>query len=111
MLRCFDSFWVSLAYKVTAGKYNVVFLIVKIILLALLLLSLWISFSLPATDKAQYFVHFSRFNSSLELINDISCDIQKLFKYVNGTAIVAFFRILLAELARGATVFPNNLAL
>ena len=46
-----------------------------------------ICISLPAAEKAQ---HLS-LNSVFELINGISNDLQKLHKYFNGTAIVAFF--------------------
>ena len=110
MLRNYDSFLLSVANKVTTGTYNFVFLIVKMILLALLLLSLSLSFLLPTADKTENFVHFS-FNSTLQLINCISNDLQKLLKYFNGTAIVAIFKIPLVVLAGWATVFPNNLAL
>ena len=66
--------------------------------------------SLPAADKTQYFVHLS-FNYTLQWINGISNDFQKLLKYFNGTAIATFFRIPLAWFRLGwATVFPNNLA-
>ena len=70
-------------------------LIVKMILLGLSFV-----LSLPAADKTQYFVHLS-FNSILQLINGISSDLQKLLKYFNGTAIIAFFRILLALFGAG----------
>ena len=81
-------------------------LIVKIILLILLLTLL-----LPAAGKTQYLVHLS-FNSTLQLITDISSDLQKLLKYFNSTVIVAFFRIPLAKFGLGwTTMFPNNLAL
>ena len=65
-------------------------LIVKII-------SLWLELvlSLPVAAKTQYFFHLS-FNSILQLINGISSGLQKLFKYLNGTTFVAFFRIPLA---------------
>ena len=77
------------------------FLIVKIILLRLAsVLSALVAF------KTQYFVHLV-FSSILQLINRISSDIQKLFKYFNCTAIVVYFRILFASLA---SVFPNDLA-
>ena len=76
-------------YLFTTGAYNFVSLIVKIILLALLLLL--ISFSLPATVETQYFVHLS-FNSTLQLINGISSNLQKLLKYFNGTAIATFLK-------------------
>ena len=92
MLRRFDNFWLSLVDKVTTGTYNFVCLIVEIILLALL--------SLPAADKTQYFVNFS-VNSTLQLINCISNDLQKLLKYVNGAAVAAFFRIPLALFGLG----------
>ena len=58
--------------------------------------------------------------AALQLLNSISSDLQKLLKYFNGTAIVAFLKILLVWFGAGwtpvfsnnlATVFPNNLAL
>ena len=79
-------------------------------MLALLLLLLSLSFSLAVADKAQYFVHLS-FNSTLQLINHSSSDLQKLLKYFNVTAIVTFFRIPLAAVAGLATVFPYNFVL
>ena len=52
------------------------------------------------------------FNSTLQRINNISSDLQKLLKYINGTAIVTFFRTPLASPGAGwASVFPSNLAL
>ena len=66
----------------------------------MILLGLSFVLSLPAADKTQYFVHLS-FNSILQLINGISSDLQKLLKYFNGTAIIAFFRILLALFGAG----------
>ena len=81
-------------------------LIVKIILLPSLLL---LALSVPATEKTQRFVHLS-FNFTLQLINGISSDIQKLLKYFNAKAIVALFRIALEALSFWAAVFPNNLA-
>ena len=59
------------------------------------------------TDKTHSFVHLS-FNSTLQLLNGISNDLQNLLRYFNGTVIVAFFRI---PLLPSATVVPNNLAL
>ena len=76
----------SLADKVTTGTYNFVSLIVKIIL-ALIFSSTLLS--LPAADKTQYFVYLS-FNSTLQLINEISSNLEKLIKYFNGAAIVSF---------------------
>ena len=56
-------------------------------------------------------MHLS-FNSTFQLINGISSDIQKLLKFCNGTAIVAFLKIRLAASgADCATLFPNNFAL
>ena len=80
-------------------------LIVKII--SITLASSLILFSLPATDKTQYFLHLT-FNSTQQLINCISSDLQKLLKYFNGTAIAAFLKI---PFAPSATLFPNNLVL
>ena len=52
------------------------------------------------------------FNSTFQLINGISSDLQKFVKYVNSTAVVPFFRIRLDEFGTGwAAVFSNNLAL
>ena len=48
--------------------------------------------SLPAAAKTLWFVHLS-FNLTLELINGISSDLQKLLTYFTGLAIAAFFRI------------------
>ena len=42
----------------------------------------------------------------MQLINGISSDLQKLLKYFNGRASVAFYKI---PFALSATVFPNNL--
>ena len=62
-----------------------------------------------STDETQCYFHLS-FNSTLQLINDISNGPQKLLRYFNDTAIVAFFRISLAWFETGwATVFSNNL--
>ena len=66
---------------------------------------------MPVADKTQYFVHLS-FNSTFQIINGISSDLQKLGKYFNGTAIAVFLKIPLAWFRFGwALVFPNNLAL
>ena len=52
-----------------------------------------------STDKTQYFVHL-RFNSNMQLINGISCDLQELLKCFNGTRIDTFFRTPLATSVR-----------
>ena len=77
-------------------------LIVKIILL-----ELTFALSAPAADKTQYFDHLS-FNFTLQLIDGISSDLQKLLKYFNGTAIVEFLKILFAL---SASVSSNSLVL
>ena len=83
-------------------------LIVKIILLPLLLLlTLSLTLSALAADKTQYFVQLN-FNSTLQLINCISGDIQKLLQYFNGIAIVVFLQI---PFSPSATVVSNELAL
>ena len=51
---------------------------------------------LPAVNKTLYFANLS-FNSTLQLINGISCDLQK---YFNDSAIVTFFRIQLESIGR-----------
>ena len=77
----------------------------------IILLGLAFALSLPGADKRPYFVHLS-FKFTLQLINGISSDLQKLLKYFNSTAIGAYFRILLELFGAGwTTVFPNNLAL
>ena len=58
--------------------------IIKIV--KMILLELALALSAPAAYKTQYFFYLS-FNSTLQFINGI---LQKVFKYFNGTAIVAF---------------------
>ena len=94
MLRSFDNVWLSLA--AATEICNFVSLIVKIILSSLLPLAL----SVPATEKTQNLAHLS-FNSNLQLINGIWSDLQKLFKYFNGAAVVAFIRVPLAAFGAG----------
>ena len=45
------------------------------------------------------------FNSTLQLINDISSNLKELFRYFNGKAIVVFPII---PFAPPASVLPNN---
>ena len=100
----------SLAGKVTTGTYNFLSLILKIILLALSL-SLSLTLSLPFVDKKQYFVYLS-FNSTLQLINGILSDLQKILKVFSSTAILAIFRTFLAWFGVvWAAVLSKNLAL
>ena len=72
-----------------------------------MLLELASLLSAPAAEKTQSFIHLS-FNSTFQLINDISSDLQKLLKYFNDTAIVGFFKI---PFAPSTSVFSNHLAL
>ena len=52
------------------------------------------------------------FNSTLQLINGILSDLQKLLWFSNGTTIVAFSRFPLTWFGLGwTTVFPNNFVL
>ena len=97
----------SFADKVSIGTYNLMYLTVKIILT---LTSSLMLYSVPPTDKTQYFVHLSS-NFTTQLITGIWNDLQKLLKHLNGTAIVAFLRNPFATLAGWANVSPNNLAL
>ena len=53
-------------------------------------------------------VKIKSFNSTLQLINGILSDLQKLLKHFDGTAIVAFLKVPFAPFA---AVFPNHLAL
>ena len=57
--------------------------------------------------QTQYLIHLC-YNSIFQLINGASSNTQKLLKYFNGTAIVAFSRI---PFVSSASLFPNNLAL
>ena len=103
----------SLADKVTTGttitRYNnFMSLIVKIIILAL---SSSLTILVQPTEKTILHSHLS-FNSTLQVINGISSDLQKLCKYFNGTAIVAFLKIPFGGFsADWAALFPNNLTL
>ena len=99
--RCFDSYWFSLAVKVTTGTHNFVSFIVKIVLSESLL-----TLSAPTAAETHCFVYLS-FNSTLQLINGISSDLQKLVNYFNVTALVVFFRI---SFAPSGLAFFNNLA-
>ena len=67
----------------TTGIYNFPSFIFKTILFKSTLALL---FLLPVTEKTQSFVHLS-FNSTLQLINDILIDLQKLFRYFNDPEI------------------------
>ena len=90
ILNKFDSFWLSFAYKVTTGTYNFVFHSKnKIIKIA-------ISIIITRCSQNIILCFNSSFNSILQLINDVSSDLQNLFKYFNGTVIVAFLRNPLA---------------
>ena len=71
-----------------------------------LLGSLLLTLSAPAADRTQYFVHLS-FGSTLQSINVISSNLQKLLKYFNGTEIVTFLKI---PFSPSANLFPNSLA-
>ena len=51
---------------------------------------LGLELELSAPDSC--FAHLS-FNSTLQLIDGISKDLQNFFRYSNGTAAVGFFRI------------------
>ena len=70
------------------------FLIVKIILLGSASV-----LSLPFPDKAQLFNHLS-FNSTLQLINGISSDLQKSLRYFNGFEKLSKYKDLEIEIAK-----------
>ena len=65
------------------------------------------AFSTPSAAETQCLVHLS-FDSTLQLLNSTSSDLQKLLRYFNGATVVVFFKI---ELFASATVFPNYLGL
>ena len=75
-----------------------------------MLLGLSLVLSTPSAAKTQRFLQ-SPFNSTLQLINYISSDLQKLLRYFNGTAIVFFKIPSLLFGAGSATVSPTNLVL
>ena len=100
LLRSFDIFYLCFADHGTAGTYNFLPLIVKIISL-----DLAPSLSLPHVAKMQYLIHL-RFNSTLQLINNIPCYHQKLLRYFNGTSIATFSRIISAP-----AMFPINIVI
>ena len=77
----------------------------------LLGLSLLSSAAAPGTEKRKCFLHLSS-NSTLQLTNSISIDLQNSLRYLNDTTIAAFSRTPLAWFgASWATVFPTNLVL
>ena len=55
--------------------------------------------SLPFPDKAQWFNH-SSFNSTLQLINGISRDLQKILRYFNGFEKLSKYKDLEIEKAK-----------
>ena len=65
------------------------------------------AFSTPSAAETRCPVRLS-FDSTLQLLNSISSDLQKLLRYFNGATVVVFFKI---ELFASATAFPNYLAL
>ena len=70
-----------------------------------------LSLSVPPTDKTKCLVYLS-FNSTSQLINEISSDLQKLPKYFNDTVIVTFCRASFPWFRLGwVTVPPNDSAL
>ena len=70
----------------TSGTYIFGSLVVKTLSSSLALTLL------TSAAKTHCLVHLS-LNSTLQLINDISSDLQKILRYFNGTAVVALFRI------------------
>ena len=71
-----------------------------------MLLELASALSAPVADKTQRFVHLS-LNSTLQLINGILSDLQKLLRQIHGTAIVVFLTI---PFTSSSIAFLNNLA-
>ena len=77
MLNNFDSFALYSIFKVTIGTWSFVSVIAKT--------------EFPSSlDYIQFLSHFNE-SSTLQLINGISNDLQKLLKYFNGTAIFTPF--------------------
>ena len=70
-----------------------------------------LSLSVLPTDKTKCLVYLS-FNSTTQLINEISSDLQKLPKYFNDTVIVTFCRASFTWFRLGwVTVSPYDSAL
>ena len=87
----------------TTGTNNFLPFIVKIILIQLAL-----AFLTLVAAKTQSLTHLS-FKSTLQLISYLSSGLQKLLRYFNGVAIVAFFRIRLIWFGAGwSFVSPTN---
>ena len=106
IFKILDNFLLSFTYKVTTETCNFVSFIVKIIFSEL---TSSLS-SVPATVKTQCFFHLS-FSSTLQVINFIYGNLQKLLRYFNGTAIDTFSRISFASFGLACViVFPNNIA-
>ena len=104
-----EKFWYFLSKKLsTKLRQGLIILIVKIILLEL---ALALSLLFRSTDKAQCFIHLG-FSLNLQFVDGVSSDLQKLHRYFNSAAIVAFYIILLPIFeACWATLFSINLAL
>ena len=62
----------------------------------------------PAQDKIQSSIQFNS-RKTLQFINDVCNDLQKLLKYFNGTTMFASFTKLFPPL--WFTVFPKRAAL
>ena len=86
----------------TTGIYKFSSLIVKKLLSGLVLV-----FSLSSIVRTQSYAHLS-FDSTLQLINAISSDLEKLLTYSNGIAIAASFKTVFSS---STDVFFNSLAL
>ena len=77
----------------------------------MILSSLALILSIPAAAKTHCLVHSSS-NSTLQLINDISSDLQNLLRYFNDAAVVVFFGIPFLLFGAGwASVTPTDLVL
>ena len=74
-------------------------LIVKMIILELAL-----PLSASAANRTKRLAHLT-FSSTMQLINDISNDLQKLFRYFCGTVIIVFLKI---PIAPSENMFPKS---
>ena len=96
MFNCFAKFALSLVDKVTIGTCNLASVIAHF------------AESL-SPDKIQSLIKFSS-RQTLQFINGVSHDLQKLLKYFNGTTIFASFAELFVLLT-AFVVFPKRPAL
>ena len=92
---CFIFISIHLSFKAFAKnfwEFLILFLIVKVILS-----ELTCTFWVPVEAKTQCLVHLG-FSSIFQLVNGISFDLQKLFRYFSGKQLLFFLSFCLLHL-------------